>query len=531
MNVVEGMEGKVYHIFFRNRKWISYITGGMLIAAFIITRFWHVTSIPKGMHIDEIGMAYDAWSLSQYGFDRYLKSWPVYLNNFGSGQSSLYCYLCAGLFRLFGYHMILVRLPGIFSSFLLLIFGVLLADKIFYNNRMLSYLVGALLVVCPYFIMASRFGLDCNLMLGFSTMFLYFFTCAIEREQHCWYFLAGISGGIVLYTYAISYIVLPIYLLLSLLYIIRMGKFRFSHWFIMMLPMGILAFPLVLVQIINIFELPEMTLGCFTIIRLYPYRGSEISIPELGKLLHTLKSIFIGDDLNYNSIPGFANLYLITPPLFCLGIAHSIGMVIKSVRNKERKIITFPLLWFICMLSVGAMIEAGCNRINGIFYTVILLTVNGVYVLCRALMKYTIIIVTGFLTLYCVCFLSFGKYYYFGNYCAEHYPLDYFQITVSEAIDYLNKNPQYQNKGTHMAQPGICFALSSLLSPVEIEPVEEIGVYQNYYYTGGLGEIEEGFNYIVTDIYQEYAEQLRKLGYTEKQYQGYSLFYQENQQK
>ena len=505
-------------------KFLWYAMGTVIILLFLVTRFLRVTSIPAGLHIDEIGMAYDAWSLSQYGFNRYLKSWPVYLNNFGSGQSALYCYLCAGLFKLFGYHVILVRLPGIFTSFLTLIFGILLTKKIFSKELYLSLLTGFMVVVCPYFIMASRFGLDCNLMLGFSGAFLYFFTCAMEKGRYRWYILAGFFGGLVLYTYAISYLVMILFLVSGLLYIIRCRRFSFWHWLSMAIPMGILAFPLLLVQLINIFELSEMTLGIFTIVRLIPYRGAEIGMPQWSSLIQTLKSIFGGDDLIYNSIPGLPNLTYLTLPFFVIGLVDMVYRFFCMTKRKTFDLLSFPLLWFASMLFIGSMIDSNSNKINGIFLTVVVIAVDGIHVLIDVLKTNgkKIALIAGIA--YSLCFLYFANYYYTGKYTADNYPLNYFWIMVSEAIGFLEENPQYQNLGTYMAQPGICFALSSLQSPEELGKITDVGVYNEYYHTGSLQMMGEGYNYIVTDIYADFADELRAMGYTEINYTGYSLF-------
>lgn len=509
-------------------KYLPYLLGALLLLGFVITRFWRVTTIPSGLHIDEIGMAYDAWSLSRYGFDRYLKSWPVYLINFGGGMNSLYCFLCAGLFKLFGYHILLVRLPGIISSFLVFVFGMLLTRKLFPENKYLPLLTGLLVVVCPYFIMAGRLGLESNLMLGFSTVFLYCLLSAIEKGTYRWYIIAGISGGLVLYTYAISYLVLLFFLICSLSYVVWVKRFSFKHWLAMAIPMGILAAPLIMVQIINIFELPEMKWGIFTITRFHFYRGSEVGMPQWNLFIQALKSIFEGDGLIYNSIPGIPNLYHITRYLFCLGLVHSLVHLGLSLRRRVWNPIALVMFWLIGMLLMGSTIGSNSNKINGSFAVVILLAVDGVRMLFMALKKYAGIIAIALSSLYLVLFLQFANYYYTGQYTAEHYPLTFFHVPVPEAIDFLNEHPEYQNKGTHMAQIGICFALSSLQSPVELGTIEDVGTYNEYWHTGSLGEIEDGYNYIVTDIYEEYADELRERGYTEIKYSNYSLFYLEN---
>ena len=493
----------------------------------MITRFWRIDTIPSGMHIDEIGMAYDAWSLSQFGVDRYLKSWPVYLTNFGGGQSSLYCFLCAGLFKLFGYHILLVRLPGILGSLLGMLFGMLLTGKLFPEKRYLPILTGIIFTACPYFILASRIGLDCNLMMGFSVMFLYWFTLALEKGQYGYYALAGLTGGLVLYTYAISYIVLPLFLICSLLYEVRMKRFSIRHWAVMAIPMGILAFPLIMVQIINMFDLPEMKLGIFTLTKLEFYRAAEVGFPKWTHFVRVLTSIFIGDPLIYNSIPGFPNLYFLTTPLCFLGLVHCMGKLALSWRRRQCCREVYSLFWFLAMVLTGSTTISNSNKINGVFGAVVLLAVEGVFVLTVVLQKHAKILVTGIGIIYGGLLLHFGSYYYTGKYTLENYPLNYFHIMVSEAIDFLEANPEYQNKGTCMAQPGICYALSSLQAPMDLGAIEDVGIYNDWYHTGALGLIDKEYNYIVTDIYVEYAQELRDLGYYEIKYPNYSLFYME----
>ncbi len=67
---------------------------GIALAAigivFVLTRLFLLTSVPRGLHVDEAGMAYDAFCLANYGTDRYMTWHPVYLTNYGSGQSALY---------------------------------------------------------------------------------------------------------------------------------------------------------------------------------------------------------------------------------------------------------------------------------------------------------------------------------------------------------------------------------------------------------------------------------------------------------
>lgn len=505
-----------------------YLLLGLLFLIFLLTRLWRITTLPLGLHVDEAAIAYDAWSLANFGVDRYLKSWPVYLINFGGGQNVLYCYILVGLFKLFGYHLFLVRMPAVLFSFLNLLFGTLIVQKIYPEKKWLVLFVGALLTICPYFILASRFGLESNLMLGMATMFLYCFVCAVDSMRYRWYVLTGITGGIMLYAYAIAYLVLPIFLLLGIIYAVWIRRFSFMKWLSMAIPMGLLAFPLILVQYINAFNLEEMHLGPFTITKLPEYRISEVSSFQSQYILKMCQSVFIGDELNYNSIPGFPNLYYITIPIIVLGIIRLLFTLGKTFVRREYTPQIYPLLWFGAMFLLAGVIDSNCNRVNGIYFSAIFLAAEGIWLLVGIAKRYSQALLIVCCFLYAIGFVRFGSYYYGGSYEQDHYPLDCFDFTVSEAIEFLEENLQYQNRVTYMGENSVYLALSMLKSPYEMEIYEDKSLFFEYYYCSSLPEIEAECNYIVCDIYEEYAEELRSLGFMERRYPGYSLFIWDN---
>lgn len=140
-------------------KYMPYVLLAGLALLFVITRFWRITTLPSGVHIDEAGMAYDAWCLSQYGVDRYFKSYPLLLTNFGGGgQSALCIYTTALLFRLFVFHSFLFRVTNIFYSLLTVVFGMLILRRqtLSCNRRRVSDDYSTLL----YFVRKAWYGLS-----------------------------------------------------------------------------------------------------------------------------------------------------------------------------------------------------------------------------------------------------------------------------------------------------------------------------------------------------------------------------------
>lgn len=513
-------------------KRLYHIGLGLVFCVLLVTRLWRIDVIPFGLHYDEAGMAYDAWCLSQYGVDRYLNSWPLYLTNYGGGQSILYAYLCAALFRIFGYHFFLVRLPAIVFSALTFLFGTKIVEKMYPGKYIPVLATGTLLAICPALILQGRLGIDCYLMLGASTVFLYLFLCAVETGKLGYYIGAGLTGGLLLYTYALTYFVLPLFLAVSLLYVIRVRKFSLRGWLVMAVPVALLAFPLIWIQIINIFDLPEMKLGCFTLTKMNVYRVSEFSGFDFSKFLSMLQMIFMGNELAYTAAPGYPNFYILTIPLFCIGLCSLFIRAWRSIRKREHDGGMYVLVWFLIVFLLFCNLKPIGYRISGIYFAVIAIAACGLQGVLQFLGKKIkrkadpAVVLTVLTAVYLIGFARFGVYYYLGTYTAETTPLAHFDILVTDGIEYLEDHPEYQNQGTYMAEPVVYYLLSTLTSPYDVR-YDIHTLDSDYYICGSLPEIQDGYNYIVRNIFAEYAAELRARGYTEVAFTGYSLFYQE----
>lgn len=133
--------------------------------------------------------------------------------------------------------------------------------------------------------MLSRIGLDCNLMLGMSAMFLYLLIKAVDSGKYQDYFVAGIAGGLLLYSYVLSHMAMPLFILLVMLYLLYVKQINMRQILFLGVPLFILAFPLLLFHYINITGMEELQLGIFTIPRMYRYRSGDLSLDLVGKNL------------------------------------------------------------------------------------------------------------------------------------------------------------------------------------------------------------------------------------------------------
>ena len=91
----------------------------------LVLRLIMIGDIPRGWNVDEAGIAYDAWCIAKYGVDRFRYPYPVMFMNYGGGgQSSLYTYMTALLFKFFDFSHFVVRIPAVIMSMMVMFSGI-----------------------------------------------------------------------------------------------------------------------------------------------------------------------------------------------------------------------------------------------------------------------------------------------------------------------------------------------------------------------------------------------------------------------
>ncbi len=402
------------------KSWI--VVFGFITVLFLFTRLFYLGVIPKGLHIDEIGMSYDAYSLSHYGMDRYNVHYPVYLRNFGGGQSALYAYLTAFLLRFFSYSTFIIRLPAVIMGFFCYIASFYLIKDIvsdYYAKKETKCpyihavaLLGPLLVtVTPYFMTSERWALDCNLFLSMATIVLCFVVKALLTGKKSMFFLAGVSSGITLYTYAISYLVMPLFLVLVLIYCLRLKnkKLTFLNSVVFVAPLIILALPLVVFQLVNMGVLEETTILCTEFRKLGIYRIYEISVRDaLPKIVYMFKSMLGSDGLSYNGFREFGPVYLCMVPLIIYGAAKAIRDTFRSVKTRECSAIVVVSFFFVSIWCTMLLHGFCFNAVNEVYIAFLVFFVYGLISVAKLFPK----CIPVFLSCIAVAFVSFSIYYF-----------------------------------------------------------------------------------------------------------------------
>lgn len=403
---------------FFQQKSIQFLFSILILGIALFLRLYQLTNLPLELHIDEAGLGLNAWSIANYGTDRYGNYLPVCPINFYGEQSAFYTYLCAIFVKLLGLNMLSLRLPAVIMGMTSLIFGSLIAKMCFGKKGFFIALL--LFTFCPYFITNSRFALDCNAMLGMLSLSVYLLLYSIKKSEHYLqtriemsgdqspeqknplsnknkersniylpFVFAGICFGITLYTYIISTIVLFLFCLsFGIYYWLYKAENRALHLkqlLCMAIPMGILAIPLLLLILVEVSGKNAIVTPLFSIIPTVGQRASDFSL-SLGLLKERILGLLhiITTDGKYGSSLRYWTLYQVSIPFLFIGAVGSIKEAIKDIRKHSFS--THVLILLLTISEVITYLFCGNSNYhaNGIYMELVYFTVFGILLIGTA---------------------------------------------------------------------------------------------------------------------------------------------------
>lgn len=489
---------------------------GLIFLLALFLRVYRLNDLPYGIHMDEAGMGYDAYSLANWGLDRYYKFYPVYFINFGGGQSVLYGYSCAFLLKFFKLSVTLLRTPAVISGMMTWLFGTLLIKE---NIGRRAGIAGSLLLaVCPCFILISRLGMDCFWFSGMASVSLYCLTKAIQagksRKATVLYVTAGVLLGISLYTYALSWLVIPLSLMITILYLLYEKKITWLQIAGMGVPLALLAAPLIALLIINTFKLPEIATVHFTIPRLPEYRGAEVSLKNvINNIPKLFQTLFFYDEWRYNSVLTWFSMYVLSVPFSIYGMMIHAKDLKKELERRECTGRTVVWFWVIAQICMGLSIEGpNVNKLNGVYVGLLFFTVLGLKTCLENILseKGKRIFISGTAAVYAIFAVSF-IHYYFTQYTQETHPLYLFCDTYEDILE--NWKDVIGDKTVYSDSSYIFYALGKEISPMELQLVEKGSKSRDHVQFGLPKEVDENGFYLLFWNQSE-AETLAENGFT-----------------
>lgn len=513
----------------RKKKYLLWCT--VIVVLGTALRLWKLAQYPAGINCDEIGMAYDAYCLSHFGTDRFLNLFPMYLINYGGGQSAVYAYFCALLFRVFGVSLAAARVPAAVSGIATIMLSGAIAKELY--DRRTSVITMLLVAACPFFITSSRFGLDCNLFLGFSLFSFYMLLLAVKKQTCRSFLVTGVCYGVTLYTYSLSWIVLPVFLILAAVYLLYVKQITWKQVLAWAVPVVVLAVPLLLFLVINTFELGSLVMPFFSIPQLPQFRAGEFSLPTLERGWNAVKYILTTDSSQFFAYDDYATLYKMSIPFILLGTGIMGKHCVQAVRHKRMRREALVFFYFAAALGNAVCLETpNIYRNNSIYFPLVIAAALGIRYVCRALGngRWVTVLLIG---LYGLHFLSFCSFYYSGR-VKERYPIVWFSYDyIDDIFTYIKENEMQQDIYIDdMNMTTYCYAmLINEVSPYEFaaegnDAATNDNNFRNlhFYLPDDPESLTKGKIYIVMD-YNVYNENFIGRGFEKQTYGYYNIYY------
>ena len=414
----------------------------LILSAALLLRVVGICAVPTGVNQDEAMLAMDAWALSKYGTDRYGTYMPVHFEAWKYGQMSvLLAYLMVPFIKVLGFQTLAVRLPMALVSTLCVGIVYLIGKRLFSEKQAL--VIMALTAVNPWHFMQSRWALDCNLFPHIFLIGLYLLLLGLEKRRYL--YLSMVFFGLTFYCYGVAVYTVPVFLVLYAVWCLWRKQLKIRHVLVSILIFLAVALPEILTMAINMFGWSTIETPLFTM-QYFPesIRSNDIlllnfSWEQLWKNAQSLvNQVFLQKpDWLHNAIPEYGPLYKMSLPFVVIGmVAFTVRVFRYSGRieaARTEKQADFAL-W--CALLTGIWTglvtrEVNINRVNIIFYPLIILCGYGIWTVVGWFEKYRQVVAGMVLGAYCVCVTGFFVSYFteFPQDIQWYFNRDFLEIT------------------------------------------------------------------------------------------------------
>lgn len=349
----------------------------LLIVATFFLYVIFTNRTPIHLNQDELGFSLNAYSLAKTGFDENERFLPLYFWHLGvMWATPIIVYLTAIILSFLPLSEIAIRLPSVVIGLTNVILVYFLAKKIF-KSGFWGLAAGALLATTPVHFIHSRILLDVlyivPFVLGWLLLLVYFF----ENKNPWLLLIIGLVLGIGIHSYHAAKIMMPFYLILTLIFVSALVKKKKQ----LFLP--IIGFVLPILPLIPwLSQYPDTLVDQVRYTRLYdtglgPFAGiATILTPEnLGHRLDVFILYFnpvflflLGDRSLIHSTSLYHPLGLsesiVRAGVFLLSFAAFLPLGIYSVLKKERNRLFWLLLIGFFTAPIAAVLIGDHYRIS-----------------------------------------------------------------------------------------------------------------------------------------------------------------------
>lgn len=435
---------KVINFLAKHRFWAL---AAILATAFLL-RIIFLDTIPGGLNCDESLIVYNAYSLAQTGQDVYGDSYPIHLKGYGWGENSLLVYLLIPLIKTFGLDNVLVFRLLIVLIHLLIIFFVYILVKELFDIKT-ALIATALVAISPWDLVLSRLLYNVSIVPLFYLAGIFYLIRGIKLRKKTLLIYSGIAFSLSLYTYALSFIWLPLILLFILLIywqeikILKIWQ-HLSFWGCL----AVLSWPIILFYLQNqlgvfsqldkiyIFSLPHLLETRFNYVTILNGLAPWTPLIFIINYLAHFDPIFLFNEVFLSLfVKHFGLIHYFCLPFLFLGLYQAV----INYKQKNYKLLVIWLLFAPLPVALTSNnIPHPLRFINALPTFEILIALGIVYFIYniysqinkKYLINLLVIFTIGNLILYEFCFI----YYY------PRTSYNVFQSSASQITQFINEN-------------------------------------------------------------------------------------------
>lgn len=338
----------------------------IIICLGLLLRLYRLSE-PLALDVDEYSIGYNAFSIAHAGIDEWGFRFPLFFRAFGDYKLPFDIYFVALLFKIFGTHDFLIKIPALVCGILFIPLIYSLSLLVFKNRA--AALLGALLTaVSPYGIFYSRIISgsisEALCVVASITSFIYF----LRYKQNIFVVISFLLLSLSLYTYPSAWIFAPLLFLSYLLVLVYKKYYQ-------LLPLSLIFIVLFIPIFYQFFRGgSSVRLGNTT------YKGTSLEINEfrehtkssvITKIFHN-KPVYFIYNLSYKYLKHFDSKYLLFrkgegfqessyPPLYIVFVPLYLVGLVTLFRKRKDPIFFILLMWVLISPIPSAITEGDVN--------------------------------------------------------------------------------------------------------------------------------------------------------------------------
>jgi len=196
----------------------------VLVSLLLIFYAWDLGSNPVYLYVDEVVFALQAHAIATTAHDTNGRLLPLYFQMRQIADNSWFhpaiVYFMAPFVAVLPLSEAVIRFPSVVIGILNVCLMFPIARRIFGNDKY-ALLAAGLLALTPTHILHSRMAMDYLYPVPFVMAWLLCLLIYLERRQLKWLFIAGLILGFGFYSYIASVVMMPLYLLLTMVVLFR----------------------------------------------------------------------------------------------------------------------------------------------------------------------------------------------------------------------------------------------------------------------------------------------------------------------